>query len=310
MHPDGMAMLTFSPPGMTMFPPPPPPSIEQQPIEYPYYFPYSHPMQIPVRGQPVYSETRYHDYQQQQAPSGFINQYLPAANQYYHQHQQQGYHVYGHDSRKHSLHSSSTSDIYPNTATAPYRNEAGILSHQALPQGTRHIIIDNICPGVDIQTLQDHFHDAGHMLNCKIIRYNNHENGNEARYNELSYPGQCYATATFSTAEDAERAVGMYNGSDLGGSRVVVRLDTEWDPSSTEESNGNGEGGGGGESDWSRSQSYSLSFSSSSNALLASSVSSSTATSLGTFSAYSGMSSPSLCSMLLSAGSVLMNVFY
>lgn len=92
----------------------------------------------------------------------------------------------------------------------------------------------------------------------------------------------------------------MYNGSDLGGSRVVVRLDTEWDPSSlsTEEGNGNGNGNGngdgGGESDWSRSQSYSVSFTTSSNALLASSVSSSTATSLGTFSAYSGMSS-SLC---------------
>lgn len=86
----------------------------------------------------------------------------------------------------------------------------------------------------------------------------------------------------------------MYNGSDLGGSRVVVRLDTEWDPSSHSTEEGNGNGDGGGESDWSRSQSYSVSFTTSSNALLASSVSSSTATSLGTFSAYSGMST-SLC---------------
>lgn len=290
MQPDGLGMLTFSPPGMSMFPPP----FEQQQIEYSYYVPYSHPMQIPVRGQPMYAETGYHEFQQQQqAPSVFFGQYPPTGNQYYQHQQHQGYHVYaGYESRKHSLHSSSTSDVYPNTAvTASYNNNGGMLPHQTLPQGIRHIIIDNICPGVDVQILQDHFRDAGKMLDCKIIRYNNHENGNEARYNELSYPGQCYATATFSTVEEAERAVGMYNGSDLGGSRVVVRLDTEWDPSNSmnEDGNGNGNGDGGGESDWSRSQSYSLSFTTSSNALLASSVSSSTATSLGTFS---GMSNP------------------
>ncbi|RAO69403.1 uncharacterized protein BHQ10_005415 [Talaromyces amestolkiae] len=230
MQPDGLGMLTFSPPGMSMFPPP----FEQQQIEYSYYVPYSHPMQIPVRGQPMYAETGYHEFQQQQqAPSVFFGQYPPTGNQYYQHQQHQGYHVYaGYESRKHSLHSSSTSDVYPNTAvTASYNNNGGMLPHQTLPQGIRHIIIDNICPGVDVQILQDHFRDAGKMLDCKIIRYNNHENGNEARYNELSYPGQCYATATFSTVEEAERAVGMYNGSDLGGSRVVVRLDTEWDPS-------------------------------------------------------------------------------
>lgn len=287
MHPDGLGMLTFSPQGISMFPPPP---VEQQQIEYSYYFPYSHPMQIPVRGQPVYAETRYHEYHQQpQAPSAFFGQYPPAANQYYQQQQQQGYHVYaGYESRKHSLHSSSTSDVYPNTAvTASHNNDGGVLPHQTLAQGIRHIIIDNICPGVDVQILQDHFRDAGHMLDCKIIRYNNHENGNEARYNELSYPGQCYATATFSTVEEAERAVGMYNGSDLGGTRVVVRLDTDWNPSNSMNEDGNGNGDVGGESDWSRSQSYSLSFTTSSNALLASSVSSSTATSLGTFSGMS-----------------------
>ncbi len=74
------------------------------------------------------------------------------------------------------------------------------------------------------------------MVKCKIIRYNKSENGTEARCNESSYPGQFYATATFSTAEEADRAVGMYNGSDLGGTRVVVRLDSEWDPS-TDQSN-------------------------------------------------------------------------
>lgn len=104
----------------------------------------------------------------------------------------------------------------------------------------------------------------------------------------------------------------MYNGSNLGGSRVVVRLDTEWDPSTAgiEEGNGNGDGGGG-ESDWSRSQSYSLSFTTSSNAPLASSVSSSTATSLGTFSAYSGMSFHNLCSVSFKMGGlVLMRCFH
>ncbi|EEA21316.1 RNA binding protein [Talaromyces marneffei ATCC 18224] len=240
VYPDGLGMLTFPSPAITMFPPPP---MEQQQIEYPYYFPYSHPMQIPVRGQPMYTETRYPDYHQQQGgPSAFFSQFPPAPSQYYYHHQQQGYHVYGYESRKPSFHSSSTSEIYPNTAAAPYSNEGGINPHQALPQGIRHIIIDNICPGVDIQTLQDHFRDAGHMLHCQIIRDN--ENGHEARCNELSYPGQCYATATFSTAEEAERAVGMYNGSDLGGSRVVVRLDTEYDPSTAEDSNVNGDGGG------------------------------------------------------------------
>lgn len=291
LHPDGYGMLTFLPPGMTVFPPP----VEQQQIEYPYYFPYSHPMQVPVRGQPMYAETRYHEYQQQQqGPSAFISHYTPAANQYYQHQPQQGYHIYGgYESRKHSLHSNSTSDAYPNTAvTAPYNHDGGLLPHQTLTHGIRHIIIDNICPGVDIQTLQDHFRDAGHILHCRIIRYNNHENGNKARYNELSYPGQCYATATFSTVEEAERAVGMYNGSDLGGGRVVVRLDTEWDPSTNMNEDGTGNGEAGGESDWSRSQSYSLSFTTSSNALLASSVSSSTATSLGTFSAHSGMPNP------------------
>uniref|UniRef100_A0A093V7M3 Putative RNA-binding protein n=1 Tax=Talaromyces marneffei PM1 TaxID=1077442 RepID=A0A093V7M3_TALMA len=233
VYPDGLGMLTFPSPAITMFPPPP---MEQQQIEYPYYFPYSHPMQIPVRGQPMYTETRYPDYHQQQGgPSAFFSQFPPAPSQYYYHHQQQGYHVYGYESRKPSFHSSSTSEIYPNTAAAPYSNEGGINPHQALTQGIRHIIIDNICPGVDIQTLQDHFRDAGHMLHCQIIRDN--ENGHEARCNELSYPGQCYATATFSTAEEAERAVGMYNGSDLGGSRVVVRLDTEYDPSTAEDSN-------------------------------------------------------------------------
>lgn len=94
----------------------------------------------------------------------------------------------------------------------------------------------------------------------------------------------------------------MYNGSELGGSRVVVRLDTEWDPSTAIIEEGSGNCDGGGESDWSRSQSYSVSFTASSNAVLASSVSSSTATSLGTFSAYSGMSNSNLCNMSLSEG--------
>lgn len=250
-------------------------------------------MQFPMGGQAMYAETRYNEYQQQQAPSAFFSQFTPAANQYYqHHHQQrQGYQVYGYESPNNSLHSASTSEIHPNTAPLNFHrnNEQGVFPHQALPQGIRHIIIDNICPGVDIQTLQDHFHDAGHMLHCKIIRYSNHENGNETRYSELSYPGQCYAAATFSTAEEAERAVVMFNGSDLGGSKVVVRLDTEWISSTIGTEEGNNEAGGA-ESDWSRSQSYSLSFTPSSNALLASSVSSSTATSLGAFSVYSGMS--------------------
>ncbi|EED17101.1 hypothetical protein TSTA_021580 [Talaromyces stipitatus ATCC 10500] len=273
---------------MTMFPPPP--SLEQQ-IEYPYYFPYSHPTtQIAMCGQPLYAESRYRD-DQHTSPTAFLSQYAPSPNQYYH-HTQQGYHVYGYGSRKRSLCSTGTSDMYRNTTTttATYNGGEGIFSFQAgvhqmspVSKGISHIIIDNIRPGIDIKTLQDHFRDAGHVLYCQINRYNNNNGGNgkEAQCNESSYPGQFYATATFATAEEAERAVGMYNGSELGGSRVVVRLDTEWDPFAVEKSNMNGEGG---EGDWSRSQSYSLSFTTS-NAPLASSVSSSTET----FSSYSAL---------------------
>ncbi|OKL59599.1 hypothetical protein UA08_05087 [Talaromyces atroroseus] len=282
-HPE---MLAFSP-TMAVFPPP----VDQ--IEYPYYFPYSLPMPVSMP-QPMYTETGPDYEQHRQAPSALPRRSTSAyimPNSY----PQHGYQMYGYEAHKTGSGIHSGTNTYPNDA-ASYCT-TGILSQRTMPmQPTCNIIIDNIRPGVDQQTLTDHFRGAGYMLNCQIIRYDSDENG--GRYNEHNYPAQCYATATFSSADEAEKAVKMYNGSDLAGSRVVVRLDSKWDDASLDDSTPStttttattaaGGGDGGGESDWSRS----LSFTTSSTLPLRSSVSESTVASMGGFSAYSESPKP------------------
>jgi RNA recognition motif. (a.k.a. RRM, RBD, or RNP domain) len=265
-HPE---MLPFSP-TMAVFPP----TVDQ--IEYPYYFPYSLPIPVSMP-QPMYTENG-PDY----APAVLHRGSTPTfimPNSY----RQHGYQIYGYEFHKNSNSVNNDAASYCNTGIPPQR----AMSMQA----TCNVIVDNIRPGVDQQTLKNHFCGAGYMLHCQIIRYNT--DGNGGQYNEHNYPAQCYATATFSSAEEAEKAVKMYNGSDLAGSRVVVRLDSEWDGSDDSTTTTTPAGDGSGESDWSRS----LSFTTTSTLPLQSSVSESTVASIGTYSAYSGKSSIPVTSM-------------
>ncbi|KAH8700665.1 hypothetical protein BGW36DRAFT_425480 [Talaromyces proteolyticus] len=181
-------------PTATMFSP----SFSQ--IEYPYY-----PNTLPVTQQHIYTGGMGPALQ---PPPLFIH-----APPYFHHHQP-SYHPLPCTFEAHKSPLYPTSSSYANTIprTFPFP-----------PIST--VIIDNLRPGVDVQTLKTHFRGIGVIEHCEITPYDS-GNGQHQQIHHSSGPGH-YATATFQSADEAERAVLAFNGTMLAGNQIGVRLDLE-----------------------------------------------------------------------------------
>ncbi|CRG86440.1 RNA binding protein [Talaromyces islandicus] len=120
---------------------------------------------------------------------------------------------------------------------APSRNNNSSSS-------SRSVIIDNLHPNVDVQTLKAHFRTtAGAAVErCEIVVVPSDGNAPPSPHHGAKDKA-CYAMATFSSADEATRAVSLCNGTLLVGNRIVVRFDRDC----TNAIFPPGGGGGGGE---------------------------------------------------------------
>lgn len=80
---------------------------------------------------------------------------------------------------------------------------------------TKSILIQNLSSDATVQTLKDHLRTAGSVEQCEIP--------------EDRKPGRRkgYATASFRTAEEAKRAVALFDNTVFMGVRIRVRFDTD-----------------------------------------------------------------------------------
>ncbi|EPS43903.1 hypothetical protein H072_2110 [Dactylellina haptotyla CBS 200.50] len=110
---------------------------------------------------------------------------------------------------------------HPNPAAIPptpmfINNAAGVpvnLSHGAVQTESRGIFIGNLPYNTHWRDLRTFLSPAGTIIRCDVPRKPNNK-------------GRGYATVLFSSAEDAERACDMFNGTMYQGRQIRVRLDT------------------------------------------------------------------------------------
>ncbi|KAK2765414.1 hypothetical protein FQN54_008262 [Arachnomyces sp. PD_36] len=125
-------------------------------------------------------------------------------------------------------------EIYPNTATKPHRNDSihscdssnasnrsnrsSLSAASATPtQPSRSVLIRNLKPSASWQNLREYLRAAGVVERCEVY-YNR-------RSAQQSSSGT--AKATFRSAEEAQKAVNLFDNSYFWGSRIRVALEEE-----------------------------------------------------------------------------------
>ncbi|KAJ6260900.1 hypothetical protein Dda_3561 [Drechslerella dactyloides] len=115
-------------------------------------------------------------------------------------------------------------------------NSAGVpvnLSHGAVQTENRGIFIGNLPYNTHWRDLRTFLSSAGNIIRCDVPRKPNNK-------------GRGYATVLFASAEDANRACDMFNGTTFQGRQIRVRLDTYANTKSVESGGAGGAGGGAG----------------------------------------------------------------
>ncbi|KAK6355323.1 hypothetical protein TWF696_004433 [Orbilia brochopaga] len=162
------------------------------------------------------------------------------------QQQQQHQHHHHHHHHHHQINQQASIDGHRYQASqvpaaippAPLviNNSAGVpvnLTHGAVQTENRGIFIGNLPYNTHWRDLRTFLSSAGNIIRCDVPRKPNNK-------------GRGYATVLFASAEDANRACDMFNGTTFQGRQIRVRLDTYANTKSVEVGGGGGGGGAAG----------------------------------------------------------------
>ncbi|KAF3901627.1 hypothetical protein ABW21_db0205836 [Orbilia brochopaga] len=160
--------------------------------------------------------------------------------------QQQPHQMYQHHQHRYQVNQHANVDAYRHQppqmlaaippAPLVINNSAGVpvnLSHGAVQTENRGIFIGNLPYNTHWRDLRTFLSSAGNIVRCDVPRKPNNK-------------GRGYATVLFASAEDANRACDMFNGTTFQGRQIRVRLDTYANTKSMDVGGGAAAAGGGG----------------------------------------------------------------